>query len=127
MMWGISLIHAISLARCEVISRIAVNINTAVTLHNAGCTGTAEDNTSGRIRREQLFRDNKDCLAHDDDRFRLSGAVLLDLYAELGPAIDRPSSQKCATPVQIYVGYNHSGVSGSRLLAAGIGQHVCLT
>ena len=60
-----------------------------------------------RIRRERVFRDREDFLAHDDDwlisRFRFPRAVFLDLCAELGPALDRPTRRNRAIPVQIQV------------------------
>ncbi len=63
---------------------------------------------SGRIRREQVFRDQHDLLAHDDDwlisRFRLPRAVLLELCAELGPALERSTRRTHTIPVPTQVG-----------------------
>ncbi len=48
---------------------------------------------------------HEDFLAHDDDwlisHFRLPRAVLLDLCAELGPVLDRPTRLNHAISVQI--------------------------
>lgn len=66
-----------------------------------------EDYTNGRIRRERVFRDHDDFLAHDDEwlisRFRFPRAVLLDLCAELGPVLERATRWNHAIPVQIQV------------------------
>lgn len=66
-----------------------------------------EDYANGRIRRERVFRDHDDFLAHDDDwlisRFRFPRAVLLDLCAELGPVLERATRRNHAIPVQIQV------------------------
>lgn len=66
-----------------------------------------EDHINGRIRMERVFRDHGDFLAHDDDwlisRFRFPRAVLLDLCAELGPVLDRPTRRNHAIPVQTQV------------------------
>ena len=54
-----------------------------------------EDYANRRIRRERVFSDHTDLLAHDDEwlisRFEFPRAVLLDLCAELGPALERPT------------------------------------
>lgn len=51
------------------------------------------DHANGRIRRDRVFRDHNNLLAHDDDWlmscFRFPRAMLLDLCAELGPALKR--------------------------------------
>lgn len=56
-----------------------------------------EDFANGRLRRERVFRDHDDFLAHDDDwlisRFRLPRAMLLELCAELGPTLQRPTTR----------------------------------
>lgn len=66
-----------------------------------------EDVANGNIRRERVFRDHQDFLAHDDDwlisRFRLPRALLLDLCAELGPVLERPTRRNHAIPVQLQV------------------------
>ncbi|XP_070830975.1 putative nuclease HARBI1 [Chaetodon trifascialis] len=66
-----------------------------------------EDHANGRIRMERSFRDHGDFLAHDDDwlisRFRFPRAVLLDLCAELGPVLDRPTRRNRTIPVHIQV------------------------
>ncbi len=66
-----------------------------------------EDLANGRIRRERVFRDHQDFLAHDNDwlisRFRLPRALLLDLCAELGPVLERPTHRNHAIPVQLQV------------------------
>lgn len=68
----------------------------------------ARNHGDGRIRRERVFRDHQDLLAHDDDwlisRFRLPRAVLLELCAELGPALQRSTRRTHALPVPIQVG-----------------------
>ncbi|KAL6460876.1 hypothetical protein MHYP_G00308420 [Metynnis hypsauchen] len=64
-----------------------------------------EDLANGRIRRERLFRDHYDFLAHDDDwlisRFRVPRAVLLELCAELGPVLKRDTARSRASPVPL--------------------------
>ncbi len=69
-----------------------------------------EEENPGRIRRERVFRDQQDLLAHDDDwlisRFRLPRAVLLELCAELGPALERSTRRTHAIPVSTQVGRN---------------------
>ena len=66
-----------------------------------------EDHANGRVRRERVFRDHNDLLAHDDDwlmsRFRFPRAMLLDLCAELGPALERATHRNHAIPVQTQV------------------------
>ncbi|KAL6486323.1 hypothetical protein MHYP_G00057150 [Metynnis hypsauchen] len=66
-----------------------------------------EDIANGRIRRERVFRDHYDFLAHDDDslisRFRFPRAVLLELCAELGPVLERETARSCALPVPLQV------------------------
>ncbi|XP_060766174.1 putative nuclease HARBI1 [Neoarius graeffei] len=66
-----------------------------------------EDAANGRIRRERVFRDYTDFLAHDDDwlisRFRLPRAILLELCAELGPGLEREMARSHALPVPIQV------------------------
>ncbi len=66
-----------------------------------------EDYVNGRLRRERVFRDHEDFLAHDDDwlisRFRFPRAMLLDLCAELGPTLQRPTRRKRAIPVPTQV------------------------
>ncbi|KAL6478452.1 hypothetical protein MHYP_G00142870 [Metynnis hypsauchen] len=64
-----------------------------------------EDLANGRIRRERVFRDHYDFLAHDDDwlisRFRFPRAVLLELCAELGPVLERDTARSRASPVPL--------------------------
>ncbi|KAL6491526.1 hypothetical protein MHYP_G00018710 [Metynnis hypsauchen] len=66
-----------------------------------------EDLANGRIRRERVFRDHYDFLAHDDDwlisRFRFPRAVLLELCAELGPVLEREAARSRASPVPLQV------------------------
>ncbi|KAL6487847.1 hypothetical protein MHYP_G00044730 [Metynnis hypsauchen] len=66
-----------------------------------------EDIANGRIRRERVFRDHYDFLAHDDDwlisRFRFPRAVLLELCAELGPVLERETARSRALPVPLQV------------------------
>ncbi|KAL6466706.1 hypothetical protein MHYP_G00245100 [Metynnis hypsauchen] len=66
-----------------------------------------EDRANGRIRRERVFRDHYDVLAHDDDwlisRFRFPRAVLLELCAELGPVLEREAARSRASPVPLQV------------------------
>ncbi|KAL6474794.1 hypothetical protein MHYP_G00158340 [Metynnis hypsauchen] len=66
-----------------------------------------EDLANGRIRRERVFRDHYDFLAHDDDwlisRFRFPRAVLLELCAELGPVLEREAARSRALPVPLQV------------------------
>ncbi|KAL6481118.1 hypothetical protein MHYP_G00091980 [Metynnis hypsauchen] len=66
-----------------------------------------EDIANGRIRRERVFRDHYDFLAHDDDwlisRFRFPRAVLLELCAELGPVLEREAARSRASPVPLQV------------------------
>ena len=67
----------------------------------------ALEREDGRIRRERAFRIRHDFLAHDDDwlisRFRLPRALLLDLCAELGPALQRSTRRSRAIPVPTQV------------------------
>ncbi|KAL6456513.1 hypothetical protein MHYP_G00004940 [Metynnis hypsauchen] len=66
-----------------------------------------EDLANGRIRRERVFRDHYDFLAHDDvwliSRFRFPRAVLLELCAELGPVLEREAARSRALPVPLQV------------------------
>ncbi|KAL6469081.1 hypothetical protein MHYP_G00226050 [Metynnis hypsauchen] len=66
-----------------------------------------EDIANGRIRRERVFCDHYDFLAHDDDwlisRFRFPRAVLLELCAELGPVLERETARSRALPVPLQV------------------------
>lgn len=66
-----------------------------------------EDILNGRIRRELIFRDYNDFLAHDDDwlisRFRFPRAILLELCAELGPNLERETMRSHALPVPLQV------------------------
>ncbi|KAL6468330.1 hypothetical protein MHYP_G00240070 [Metynnis hypsauchen] len=66
-----------------------------------------EDVANGRIRREHVFRDHYDFLAHDDDwlisHFRFPRAVLLELCAELGPVLEREAARSRASPVPLQV------------------------
>ena len=56
-----------------------------------GLLALLEDHANGMIRRERVFRDHNDLLAHDDDwlmsRFRFPRAMLLDLCAHRNHAI----------------------------------------
>lgn len=66
-----------------------------------------EDIFNGQIRRERVFRDHNDFLAHDDDwlisRFRFPRATLLELCAELGPNLERETARSHALPVPLQV------------------------
>ncbi|XP_045076311.1 putative nuclease HARBI1 [Coregonus clupeaformis] len=66
-----------------------------------------EDIFNGQIRREQVFRDHSDFLAHDNDwlisRFRFPRAILLELCAELGPNLERETVRSHALPVPLQV------------------------
>ncbi|XP_062373197.1 putative nuclease HARBI1 [Sardina pilchardus] len=66
-----------------------------------------EDVANGRIRRERVYHDYHDFLAHDDDwlisRFRLPRAILLELCAELGPRLERETARSHALPVPLQV------------------------
>ncbi|KAL6467905.1 hypothetical protein MHYP_G00235820 [Metynnis hypsauchen] len=66
-----------------------------------------EDIANGRTRRERVFRDHYDFLAHDDDwlisRSRFPRAVLLELCAELGPVLEREAARSRALPVPLQV------------------------
>ncbi|XP_061574215.1 putative nuclease HARBI1 [Cololabis saira] len=66
-----------------------------------------DDCNNGRIRRERVFRDHTDLLAHDDDwlfsRFRFPRAILLELCAELGPSLERGTRKSHALPVPLQV------------------------
>lgn len=57
------------------------------------------------MRREQVFWDCEDILAHDDDwlmsRFRFPSAILLELCSELKPVLERPSRRNHALPVPL--------------------------
>ncbi|KAL2086050.1 hypothetical protein ACEWY4_017109 [Coilia grayii] len=76
-----------------------------------------EDIANGRIRRERVFHDHNDFLAHDDDwlisRFRFPRAILLELCAELSPGLERETARRHALPVPIQV------LSTLRFLATG--------
>ena len=65
-----------------------------------------KDLANGRIRRERVFRDQQD-LSNEwlMSRFRLPRAVLLQLIAELGPALERgrPTRRNRAIPVSLQV------------------------
>ena len=56
---------------------------------------------------KKIGRDQTDLLAHDDDwlmsRFRLPWAILLELCAELGPALERETARNHALPVPLQV------------------------
>ena len=66
-----------------------------------------EDIANGQIRRERIFREREDLLANDDDwlmsRFRFPRPVLLELCAELRPALERHTarSQGLSVPTQV--------------------------
>jgi len=66
-----------------------------------------EDIANGAIRRERVFRDRHDLLAHEDNwlisRFRSPRAILLELCAELRPALERNTAGSHALPVPIQV------------------------
>ncbi|KAL2095648.1 hypothetical protein ACEWY4_007796 [Coilia grayii] len=66
-----------------------------------------EDIANGRIRRERVFHDHNDFLAHDDDwlisRFKFKRAILLELCAELSPGLEREIARSQALPVPIQV------------------------
>lgn len=59
------------------------------------------------MRRERVFRDREDFLAHDDDwllrRFRFPRAILLELCSELRPVLERPSRRNHALPIPLQV------------------------
>ncbi len=66
-----------------------------------------EDIVNGNIWRERIFREREDLLANEDDwlmsRFRLPRAVLLELCAELRPALERSTArnQGLSVPTQV--------------------------
>ena len=64
-----------------------------------------EEFANGHIRRERVFRDYHDFLAHDDDwlisQFRVPRAILLELCTELGPGLERETARSHALPVPI--------------------------
>ncbi|XP_059915803.1 putative nuclease HARBI1 [Gadus macrocephalus] len=66
-----------------------------------------EDIANGQIRRECIFREREDLLANDDDwlmsRFSFPRPVLLELCAELRPALERHTarSQGLSVPTQV--------------------------
>ena len=66
-----------------------------------------EDIANGAIRRERVFRDRHDLLAHEDkwliSRFRFPRAILLELCAELRPALEHNTARSHALPVPIQV------------------------
>ena len=66
-----------------------------------------EDIAIVQFRRERVFRDRTDFLAHDDDwlmrRFRFPRAVLVELCAELGPVLERHSRINRGIPVHLQV------------------------
>lgn len=66
-----------------------------------------EDIANRAIRRERVFRDRADLLAHDDlwliSRYRLPRAALLELCAQMGPILQRRTRRNQAIPVQIQV------------------------
>lgn len=66
-----------------------------------------EDIANRAFRRERVFRDRADILAHDDEwlvsRYRLPRAILVQLCDELGPALERPTRCNHAIPVEIQV------------------------
>ena len=53
-------------------------------MRNVALLALLEDYADGRIRRERIFRDHNDLLAHDDEwlisRFRFPRAVVLKLF-----------------------------------------------
>ncbi|KAK0140061.1 putative nuclease HARBI1 [Merluccius polli] len=59
------------------------------------------------MRHERVFRDHQDYLAHEDEwltsRFRLPRAILLQICAELAPALRRPTRRNRSIPVQVQV------------------------
>lgn len=59
------------------------------------------------MRRERVFRDHTDFLANDDEwlmsRFRLPRALLLDICAEFGPDLDRPTRRNNPIPAHLQV------------------------
>ena len=56
-----------------------------------------EDLANGRFQRKWIFRDQQDLMANDDkwlmNRFQLPRAVLLDLRAIVGPALQRSTAE----------------------------------
>ncbi|XP_061595266.1 putative nuclease HARBI1 [Cololabis saira] len=66
-----------------------------------------DDCNNGRIRRERVFRDHTDLLAHDDDwlfsRFRFPRPILLEFCAELGPSLERGTRRSHLLPVPLQV------------------------
>ena len=65
-----------------------------------------EDLARGRpMRRERVFRDHEDYLAHDDEwlisRFRLPRAILVQICGELELALERPTRRNRSIPVQV--------------------------
>ncbi|KAK7925045.1 hypothetical protein WMY93_007355 [Mugilogobius chulae] len=80
-----------------------------------------EDTVDRGLRRDRVFSDREDLLAHDDDwlisRFRLPRAVLLQLCAELGPELERTARRNHAISVQTQV------LTRLSFLATGSYQH----
>lgn len=66
-----------------------------------------EDIANRAIRRERVFRDRADFLAHDDtwliSRYRLPRTALLELCAQMGPHLERHTRRNQAIPVQVQV------------------------
>ncbi|XP_060921089.1 putative nuclease HARBI1 [Labrus mixtus] len=80
-----------------------------------------EDLANGRVRRERVFRDHTHLLAQDGDwlmsRFRLR-AIILELCAELGPALERGTLGFLATGAFQRERADQSGVYQSSLSCA---------
>lgn len=78
-----------------------------IPLKTMAALAVLEDIVNGAIRRERVFRDREDLLAHDDNwlisRFRFPRAILLELCAELRPALERNTARSHALPVPIQV------------------------
>ncbi|KAL2082806.1 hypothetical protein ACEWY4_022624 [Coilia grayii] len=66
-----------------------------------------EDIANRAIRRERVFCDRADFLAHDDtwliSRYRLPRTALLELCAQMGPHLERRTRHNQAIPVQVQV------------------------
>jgi hypothetical protein len=79
-----------------------------------------EDLANGRIQKDRFFKDQQDLLANDDEwrinRFRLPRAVLLDLCAVVGPALQRSTHRN-----QAVLTTDNSRISGNRHFSKGIG------
>ncbi len=78
-----------------------------IPLNTMAALAVLEDIVNGAIRRERMFRDREDLLAHDDNwlisHFTFPRAIFLELCAELRPALERNAARSHALPVPIQV------------------------